>query len=103
MKNKKALSAILATAMVATTLAGMTVSADVPAFEDMTFPDTMPANPTQAEEGYYDYDDMSVHYDLTLSTYSYGVALPEEDPIKNWLEETYNVTIEFRTPQSTDV
>jgi hypothetical protein len=81
----------------------MTVSADVPAFEDMTFPDAMPANPTLSEEGYYDYDDMSVHYDLIFSTYSYGVALPEEDPIKNWLENKYNVTIDFRTPQSTDV
>lgn len=101
--NKKALSAILATAMVATTLAGMTVSADVPAFDDMVFPDAMPANPTLSEEGYYDYDDMSVHYDLTLCTYSYGVALPEMDPIKAWLEDTYNVTITFETPQSSDL
>lgn len=103
MKNKKVLSAALALAMTATTLAGMTVSADVPAFEDLTFPDAMPESPTQAEEGYYDYDDMSVHYDLKFVTYSYGVSLLEDDPIKAWMEEKYNVTITLETVQSSDL
>lgn len=103
MKKSKALAAILAAAMAASTFGCFTVSADVPAFEDMVFPDEMPTNPTQAEDGYYDYDDMSVHYDLTFSTYSYGVSVPEDDPIKSWLEEKYNVSITFETPQSADV
>lgn len=103
MKTKKMLSATLAMAMTASMFGGLTASAEVPAFEDMTFPDVMPTNPTMAEEGYYDYDDMSVHYDLTLSTYSYGVAAPDIDPIKDWLEEKYNVTITLETPQGSDV
>lgn len=65
----------------------------VPAFEDIVFPDAMPVNPTLAEDGYYDYDDMSVHYDLVFETYNYGYPLPEDDPIKAWLEEKYNVTL----------
>ena len=52
------------------------------AFEDIEFPDAMPASPTQAEDGYYDYDDMSVHYDLSFETYNYGATVPDDDPIK---------------------
>ena len=70
-KVKRILSTATAMALTTTTLAGgMTVAASegtsVPAFEDIEFPDAMPASPTQAEDGYYDYDDMSVHYDLSL-------------------------------------
>lgn len=101
--KRKAISALLAAVMASSMLTSLTVSAEVPAFEDMTFQDAMPTNPTMAEDDYYEYDDMSVHYDLTFSTYSYGVAAPEVDPIKDWLEEKYNVTITLETPQSADV
>ena len=62
-KVKRILSTATAMALTTTTLAGgMTVAASegtsVPAFEDIEFPDAMPASPTQAEDGYYDYDDM---------------------------------------------
>ncbi|MFQ9394908.1 MAG: hypothetical protein ACLR2E_13775 [Lachnospiraceae bacterium] len=62
----------------------------------------MPASPTQAEDGYYDYDDMSVHYDLSFETYNYGATVPDDDPIKAWLEEKYNVTLSFETVASAD-
>ena len=101
-KVKRILSTATAMALTTTTLAGgMTVSASegtsVPAFEDIEFPDAMPASPTQAEDGYYDYDDMSVHYDLSFETYSYGASLPDDDPIKAWLEKKYNVTLKLET------
>ena len=73
--------------------AGGAAAANVPAFEDIQFPDTMPANPTLAEDGWYDYDDMSVHYDLEFLTYNYGEELPANDPIAAWLNEKFNVTI----------
>ena len=59
---------------------GETAAADdsVPAFDDIEFPETMPANPTLAEEDYYSYDDMSVHYEINMETYNYGYPLPEE-------------------------
>lgn len=70
---------------------------DVPAFEDIDFPESMPTNPTLAEDDYYAYDDMSVHYELEFLNYNYGIELPDNDPIKAWLEEKYNVTITATT------
>lgn len=106
-KVKRILSTATAMALTTTTLAGgMTVAASegtsVPAFEDIEFPDSMPASPTQAEDDYYDYDDMSVHYDLSFETYSYGASLPDDDPIKAWLEKKYNVTLKLETVATTD-
>ncbi|WMJ86509.1 extracellular solute-binding protein [Anaerocolumna sp. MB42-C2] len=75
----------------------------VPDFKDIVFPDTMPKNPTLAEAGYYDYDDMSVHYDLEFYTYNYGTEPPKDDPIKAWLEKTYNVTLKFTTSSGSDM
>ena len=78
-------------------------SADVVAFEDIQFPDTMPSNPTLAEDGWYGYDDMSVHYDLEFFTYNYGEDLPATDPIAAWLNDKFNVTITLTTATSGDV
>lgn len=108
MKRNKAtqvLSAAAALTLTATTLVGgMTVSASegtsVPAFEDIEFPDALPASPTLAEEDWYAYDDMSVHYDLSFMTDNYGYQLPEDDPIKAWLEKKYNVTLKLETVAS---
>lgn len=77
--------------------------ADVIAFEDIVFPEVMPANPTLAEEGYYDYDDMSQHYELEFLTHNYGVDVPANDPIKAYLEEKFNVTLTFTTCLETDL
>lgn len=77
--------------------------APVVAFEDIVFPDSLPANPSLAEDGYYDYDDMSVHYDIELFTTNYGTPPSKDDPIKAWLEEKYNVTITFTTCLADDV
>lgn len=85
------------------TTEGATATDDsVPAFEDIEFPEKMPANPTLAEEDYYSYDDMSVHYEINMETYNYGYPLPEEDPIKKWLEEKYNVTLNLEVVNSND-
>ena len=47
-------------------------SGNVVAFEDIEFPDAMPASPTQADQSWYGYDDMSVHYDLEFMTTDNG-------------------------------
>ena len=78
-------------------------AADVVAFEDIQFPDAMPSNPTMAEEDWYAYDDMSVHYDLEFFTYNYGEDLPSTDPIAAWLGEKFNVTLTLTTATSGDV
>lgn len=80
-----------------------TTTSNVPAFEDIEFPDEMPTNPTLAEADYYDYDDMSQHYELELFTYNYGAAVPEDDPIAKYLEEKYNVDITLTTVPSNDI
>lgn len=82
--------------------AGSGTTANVPAFEDIQFPDALPANPPMADDVNYDYDDMSVHYDLVFQTYSYGETMPENDPIKKWLEEKYNVTLTLITSAQQD-
>ena len=79
--------------------------APVTAFADIVWPETMPANPTLAEDDYYAYDDMSVHYDLEFYTYNYGPEPPsnEDDPILKWLNEKYNVTITLTTSSQADM
>lgn len=77
--------------------------ASVPNFEDITFPEAMPEHPTLAEDDYYDYDDMDKHYELTFYTYNYGTDLPPVDPIRDWLEETYNVTLNLVTTTQPDM
>lgn len=76
---------------------------EVISFDDIQFPESMPANPTLAEADYYDYDDMSQHYELEFLTNNYGVEVPENDPIKAWLEETFNVTLTFTTCLENDL
>lgn len=72
-------------------------------FDEIQFPEAMPQHPALAEEDYYDYDDMSEHYELTFYTYNYGTELPPEDPIKEWLEKTYNVTLKLVTSTQADM
>lgn len=79
------------------------VDSGIIAFEDIEFPDAMPANPTLAEEKFYDYDDMNQHYELEFYTYNYGVEPPENDPIKAWIEKKYNVTITLTTSTMADM
>lgn len=73
------------------------------AYNALSFPDGLPANPTLAEDGYYDYDDMSQHYDIELLTTNYGVTPPADDPIKAYLEKKYNVSITFTTVLQDDL
>ena len=75
---------------------------DVIAFEDIEFPDALPTNPTLADQSWYDYDDMSVHYDLEFLTYHYGEEMPAEDPIAKWIGEKFNVTVTLTTCAGSD-
>lgn len=49
---------------------GGSAAANIPAFEDIEFADALPVNPPMADDVNYDYDDMSVHYDLVFQTLS---------------------------------
>ena len=62
MKKNRILALVTALLLV---ISGFSAFAET-AFEDIEFPDAMPSEPTLAEESYYDYDDMSQHYDLTF-------------------------------------
>ena len=99
MKKNRILALVTALLLV---ISGFSAFAET-AFEDIEFPDAMPSEPTMAEESYYDYDDMSQHYDLTFFTYNYGVTPPEDDPIARWIENKFNVTIKLETATSADV
>ena len=99
MKKNRILALVTALLLV---ISGFSAFAET-AFEDIEFPDAMPSEPTLAEESYYDYDDMSQHYDLTFFTYNYGVTPPEDDPIARWIENKFNVTIKLETATSADV
>ena len=81
---------------------GGSAAANIPAFEDIEFADALPVNPPMADDVNYDYDDMSVHYDLVFQTYSYGEVMPENDPIKKWLEDRFNVTLTLITSAQQD-
>lgn len=83
---------------------GITGSHVVP-FEEIIFPESQPSQPTWAEEDYWDYDDMSVHYDLEFFLHDYGVPAlkQEEDPICQWLNEKFNVNITITTCGNADL
>ena len=78
-------------------------ASDVIAFEDIEFPDDLPTNPTLADQSWYDYDDMSVHYDLEFLTDHYGEEPPAQDPIAAWVSEKFNVTVTLTTCASADM
>ncbi|MBQ9409823.1 MAG: extracellular solute-binding protein [Clostridia bacterium] len=74
--------------------------AEVPAFEDIVFPEVLPGGIILDAEGLdYSYDDLSVHYDISIITENYGTpnVANEYDPIIYWLEQKFNVTIEYRS------
>ena len=75
------------------------VPTEAMAFEDIVFPDSLPATPILAEDGMYDYsfDDMSEKYEVEILSQMYTVAaLPaDEDPINIWLSEHFNLDITF--------
>ncbi len=80
-------------------------AAPVTAFSDILWPDSMPTNPTLAESNDYAYDDMSQHYDLEFYTSNYGTEPPatEDDPIVQWLNKTFNVSVKFTTSARADM
>ena len=70
-------------------------SSDVPAFEDIVFPDELPKQILMAEDGLYGYDDLTEPYSIEILTDSYGESgLPaEDDPVNQWLSKRFNLDI----------
>ena len=88
--------------ILALALALMMVSAvalaDVPAFEDIVFPDSLPSGIIFADDTFdYSYDDLTTKYDLSIMTENYGVANVdnEYDPVVYWLNEHFNLNISY--------
>lgn len=78
--------------------------ADVPAFEDIVFPDAMPSGIIFADDTYdYSYDDMSTQYDFSLITGHYGIPNidNEWDPTVYWFEQHFNLNISYQAVDDT--
>jgi len=74
--------------------------ADVPAFEDIVFPDVLPAGIIHADETYdYSYDDLSVNYALSIMTANYGTPNQDNayDPVVYWLNQKLNMDIAYES------
>ena len=77
----------------------------VPNFEEIEFPDSLPTKIIFGNSEDYAYDDLSAHYTVSILTTNNGVASPsrENDPICQWLEKKFNLTINFETCSSSDL
>ncbi len=74
--------------------------ADVPAFEDIVFPDSLPSGIVFADDTFdYSYDDMTTKYDVSIMTGNYGVPNVdnEYDAIVYWLNEKFNLNISYQS------
>ncbi|MBQ8954587.1 MAG: extracellular solute-binding protein, partial [Clostridia bacterium] len=72
--------------------------ADVPAYEDIVFPDVLPSGIVFPDDTFdYSYDDMTTKYDLSIIVENYGVPNSdnEYDPIAFWLNEKFNLNISY--------
>lgn len=77
----------------------------MPKFEEIQFPDNMPASPTMAEKDWYGYDNMDEKYEIEILTHNYGQPplAPEEDPINIWLSQKFNMDIKFTAINNADL
>jgi len=72
--------------------------ADVPAFEDIVFPENMPSGIIFADDTCdYSYDDLTTKYDVSIMTENYGVPNQDNayDPVVYWLNEHFNINITY--------
>lgn len=81
--------------------------ADVPAFEDIVFPDALPAGMYLADElGLdYSYDDLTEKYEVEFLITNYGNARPEPagDPMVQWMNKQFNVDMTITQVLSSDL
>ena len=86
-------------ALVLAALFCLVAVAEVPDFEDIEFAEVLPGGIVHLEDLDYSYDDMSKHYNISIMTENYGTPNVENqyDAIIYWLEQKFNVTIEYRS------
>lgn len=77
---------------------------NVPKFEDIQFPDTLPAVIPMADESLYAYDDLTEKYAIEILTHHYGTpTLPsDKDPVGMYLSKKFNMDITFTTVLNDD-
>lgn len=98
-------SAAVETSAPATTPSAAAVpNAVIPKFEDIQFPDSLPAEIPMADDSLYAYDDLTTKYDMEILTENYGTATwtADKDPICMWLNKKFNVNITFTTVPGAD-
>lgn len=99
---KKSLALLVAVML----LVPMAAFADVPAFEDIQFPDNVPSGIyMDAASLDYSYDDLTEKYEVELMTTNYGVQHKpkDDDPILQYLNNEFNLDITFTTVASADL
>lgn len=80
------------------------VADNVPKFEDLEFSDTLPTSYEMANPDWYAYDDLTEKYSVSILSHHYGEAVdPEQDAVRAWLEDKFNVEIEFETVAPSDM
>ncbi len=83
---------------------GSEVTDDVPKFEDLEFGDTLPTSYTKADPDWYAYDDLTEKYSLSILSHHYGQPVDSEnDAVRAWLEDKFNLDIEFETVAQADM
>ncbi len=111
MKTKRKLTTFLAWVMLVSIIfatsvspVGATAQAEELSFEDIVFPDSLPAKAVMAEEGLYDYDDLTERYSIEIMLTNYGEQpLPaDQDPVNQWMSKQFNMDITLTAPASQD-
>ena len=78
--------------------------ADVPAFEDIVFPDSLPSGIIFADDTLYDYDDLSTQDSVSIMTANYGTPNVDNefDPVVYWLNQKLNLDITWESVNELD-
>ena len=101
--TRKVLSLAIALMMALTAVA----LADVPAFEDIEFPDGLPGGLYLCDEDTFDYsyDDLTEAYNVEILFSNYGNArsAKEDDPQAQWLMSKFNIDLTLTQVLSSDL
>lgn len=73
-------------------------------YEDIEFPDFLPSAIVMAQDGLYDYDDLTERYAIEIMLTNYGEQpFPaEQDPINQWLSNQFNMDLSLTAPAGAD-
>lgn len=79
-------------------------AADVPGFDDIQFPESLPSGIIMAEDGMYDYDDLTERYDIEIMLTNYGEQPypADQDPVNQWISSQFNMDISLSAPATAD-